>query len=187
MAIPNVLMSLISQRPLVGGGPIFSMARWQFLVPLLPPGFVANFALGPPFGAYACIKYAFSFGSDMMPGSMWVTAGQGGDKDVLGYIMPDWQTPAPETDYYILFTHANPIMVQLTNDSNVNQLWYGTQYNIVIPNEAAFNHLIMFVQQYALSSQVDLARDANMLLSQLVTATGQKPTEPRNSMDRGGE
>ena len=173
--IPEIIMSLLAERSLYAGGPVLSTAKWQFLIPLLPPGMIADFNLTPPRGAYAAMKYSFTMSSDIVPGSIYASAGQGGTKDVIGYIMPDWQSPAPENGYYIVFTAASPIVVQIINDSNVNQTFSGTQNNVVMPSEESFFTFIEFVKDYGRRAQATVARECNILLEQLVIAAGQIP------------
>ena len=134
MFSPIIEYLLAQSRP--GGGFLCFASRWQFLIPVLPPGLTLNFTIGPPTGYYAAIKYALSISQDTVPRTVYNTVTQGGVTYTVGMITPDWSREY--LNYFIVFTEAEPILLELTNISNVNQRCDATQWNVLIPTQEDF-------------------------------------------------
>jgi len=171
MSLSPIVEYLLAQRrpaPDSGriGSPLCFPARWQFLVPLIPPGAILSFTLTPPFGAYIGIKHAATFSNAMNPGTLFWDVSQGGNKFSFGWIEDDWVTHP--LSYFIVFSDAEPLYAQLTNTSALNQQFIATQWTILIPTEEDWRLVIKHLDAYSQINTEALAQEANALLQRLV-------------------
>ena len=155
MGLPAVIEYLFSLNKPTGGRSCHSN-RLQFNVPFLPPFVQFAYALAPPSGAYAAIKYQMTYGPEIVPGNLYVEATQGGDMYVQGFISADWINII--NDYFILFTTAQPIYTKTINYSNLAQVFWGTQWNLLIPSEQDYDIILGHLKEYSTESTNDLLR-----------------------------
>ena len=155
MGLPAIIEYLFSlNRPT--GGRLCHPNRLQFHIPFLPPLVQFGYSLAPPSGAYAAIKYQMTYGGEMIPGNIYVEATQGGDQYVVGFISSDWINIV--NDYFVLFTTAQPIYTKTINYSTLAQVFWGTQWNLLIPSEQDYDGIIAHLAEYGTEETNNLLR-----------------------------
>lgn len=146
--ITPIIEYLLAQRE-VKEGILCYPARQQFIIRDIPPGTILTFSLGPPVGAHAGLKYSATISEQVVPGSIYMEVAQAGNMYVAGFNEADWQREY--LSYFVIFTDANPIHMQVQNVSAVNQDFLATQWLLVIPTEEALKQIL---QHMAAASQV---------------------------------
>ena len=172
MLSPIIEYLLAQTRPGERGSLCFP-SRWQFVIPIIPPGTVINFSMGPPYGTFAAIKYAATLTQEHVPGTLYMEITQAGLRYAVGDINLDWERDY--LAYFVVFTEADPITMQLTNNSPLNQQFVSTTWTVLIPSEADFHLVREHIAAYSSIVGNELSQQANQLLRQLVTLSGGIP------------
>lgn len=145
------------------GGPLCYPGRLQYIIPVIPPGITLSFALTPPSNCYACIKYSSTLSNQMVPGALYLDILQAGNKYALGFDEADWNREY--LAYFVVFTHSDPIYMQVTNVSALNQWSAATQWNVMISTEKDYNQVLEHIVAWSTIASSRLAEDANKLLT----------------------
>lgn len=175
MATLSPIIEYLFARSRPPGGRICHPRVQQFSIPILPPGITVSYTWGPPGivtgvppSFYAAINFKSNFGEDMIPGVIFLRVFQGGDMYLNGLLTPDLTRESLPS--FLIFTQASPITVQLTNMSNVNQRFFGSEGMAAITSEEDYREIIRQLDSLTYSGTRELALDANNLLKQMVKA-----------------
>ncbi|KKN15903.1 hypothetical protein LCGC14_0981260 [marine sediment metagenome] len=171
MSLPRIIEYLLSIRRPGGGGSLVAQGQSQTIIPIMPPGATITLQAYPFASDYMDIMFQFSFDPAMVPNAFYAWGSYFGARPWEGIAHSWWMSN--NISSFVFITESEPAYALIFNRSPVAQYYAGTSAHIAIASEDDYFTMYEEIERMATSfSQNALAKEANILLRQLVTLGG---------------
>ncbi len=159
MGLPALIEYLLAQEKSTGE-PLCYHAGWQMAIPSFPPNSMATATFKPSEGEYAYIAWHSEWEKSTIPMNFTVHLEHRGIRPFDGFVLTEMSV-----DGWQVLTEGQPFLIQLTNNSNLNQFVFGVFEHLVFKTNEDFELMKEILAKYAAGAKSELlAREANTLL-----------------------